>query len=49
MELAGGLASDSTPLRKFFHTGEHFEVCPHGLPIVRRIGLAELLREFGRV
>ena len=24
-------------------------VCPHGRPIVKRIGLAELLREFGRV
>lgn len=25
------------------------EVCPHGRPIVKRIGLAELLREFGRL
>ncbi|CAN5182263.1 DNA mismatch repair endonuclease MutL [soil metagenome] len=24
-------------------------VCPHGRPIVKRIGLAELLREFGRI
>ena len=24
-------------------------VCPHGRPIVKRVGLAELLREFGRV
>ncbi len=28
---------------------EFREVCPHGRPIVRRIGLAEQLREFGRV
>ena len=23
-------------------------VCPHGRPIVKRVGLADLLREFGR-
>jgi hypothetical protein len=37
------------PRRKFFHIGQHREVSPHGLPIVTRIGLAELLREFRRV
>ncbi len=28
---------------------EFEEICPHGRPIVKRISLAELLREFGRV
>ena len=28
---------------------EFREVCPHGRPIVKRVALAELLREFGRV
>jgi DNA mismatch repair ATPase MutL len=28
---------------------EFGEVCPHGRPIVKRVGLADLLREFGRV
>lgn len=28
---------------------EFRQVCPHGRPIVKRVGLAELLREFGRV
>jgi len=25
------------------------DVCPHGRPIVKRVALADLLREFGRV
>jgi DNA mismatch repair protein MutL len=25
------------------------EVCPHGRPIVKRIRLADLLRDFGRI
>ncbi|CAA9488038.1 MAG: DNA mismatch repair protein MutL [uncultured Rubrobacteraceae bacterium] len=28
---------------------EFREICPHGRPIIKRISLAELLREFGRV
>ena len=28
---------------------EFREVCPHGRPIVKRLGLADLLREFGRI
>ena len=28
---------------------EFKEICPHGRPIVKRIKLADLLREFGRV
>jgi DNA mismatch repair protein MutL len=28
---------------------EFKEVCPHGRPIVKRVRLADLLREFGRV
>jgi DNA mismatch repair protein MutL len=28
---------------------EFRDVCPHGRPIVRRVRLADLLREFGRV
>jgi hypothetical protein len=48
-ERAGKSCVILNPRRKFFHTDEHREVCPPGLPTVRRIGLAELLREFGRV
>jgi hypothetical protein len=32
----------------FFHNGGHVEVCPHGRPIVKRVKLADPLREFGR-
>jgi DNA mismatch repair protein MutL len=28
---------------------EFKEICPHGRPIVKRIKLADLLREFGRL
>jgi DNA mismatch repair protein MutL len=28
---------------------EFGEVCPHGKPITKRVTLADLLREFGRV
>ena len=28
---------------------EFKEICPHGRPIVKRVRLADLLREFGRV
>jgi hypothetical protein len=28
---------------------EHPDVCPYGRPIVKRVRLAELLREFGRL
>ena len=30
-------------------TCEFPDVCPHGCPIVKRIALADLLREFGRL
>ncbi|MGI8911484.1 MAG: hypothetical protein ACR2JR_13180, partial [Rubrobacteraceae bacterium] len=36
-------------LLKEWATCEFREVCPHGRPIVKRITLADLLREFGRV
>ena len=35
-------------LREWFST-EFKEVCPHGRPIVKRLALADLLREFGRL
>jgi DNA mismatch repair protein MutL len=35
-------------LREWFST-EFKEVCPHGWPIVKRLMLVDLLREFGRV
>jgi DNA mismatch repair protein MutL len=28
---------------------EFREVCPHGRPIVKRLSLSDLLREFGRI
>ncbi|MBA3423130.1 MAG: DNA mismatch repair protein MutL, partial [Rubrobacter sp.] len=28
---------------------EFREICPHGRPIVKRVALADLLREFGRI
>lgn len=28
---------------------QFLEICPHGRPIVKRVGLADLLREFGRI
>ena len=33
----------------FCQIGGLIEICPHGRPIVRRIRLADLLREFGRL
>ncbi len=30
-------------------TCEFREICPHGRPIIKRVSLADLLREFGRV
>ena len=35
-------------LREWYST-EFREVCPHGRPIVKRLSLADLLREFGRL
>jgi len=32
----------------FLHFGGYVMVCPHGRPIVGRVGFANLLREFGR-
>ena len=40
---------EMVPLLKEWSACELRAVCPHGRPIVKRIGLAELLREFGRV
>ncbi|MDP9426630.1 MAG: hypothetical protein M3P37_11530 [Actinomycetota bacterium] len=28
---------------------EFREICPHGRPIIKRVSLADLLREFGRI
>ncbi|MGI8540047.1 MAG: recombinase family protein [Rubrobacteraceae bacterium] len=33
---------------EFFQTREHMGICPHGRPIVKRVKVADLLREFGR-
>ena len=38
-----------TALLKEWTACEFREICPHGRPIVKRIALADLLREFGRV
>ena len=35
--------------REFFHNAGHIEICPHGRPIVKRLTLVDLLREFGRI
>jgi hypothetical protein len=29
--------------------GGHIDICPHGRPIVTRLSLADLLREFARI
>lgn len=40
---------DMALLLKEWAACEFKEICPHGRPIVKRIALADLLREFGRV
>ena len=35
-------------LKEWFETNFR-EICPHGRPIVKRLGLVDLLREFGRI
>ena len=35
--------------RKRSRAGQYGDVCPHGRPIVKRVALADLLREFGRL
>ena len=35
--------------RWFYESRGFIEVCPHGRPIVKRVRLADLLHEFGRV
>ena len=45
---AGVVLQRSTPLYPL-SSHKHFEVCPHGRPIVKRIRLSDLLREFGRI
>ena len=39
----------SERLLKDWAAAEFRNVCPHGRPIVKRVGLADLLREFGRI
>ena len=36
-------------LLKEWSATEFKEICPHGRPIVKRLALADLLREFGRI
>ena len=35
-------------LKEWFETNFR-EICPHGRPIVKRLALVDLLREFGRI
>jgi hypothetical protein len=34
---------------RFCENGGFIEICPHGRPIVKRLTLVDLLREFGRI
>jgi DNA mismatch repair protein MutL len=36
-------------LLKEWASTEFSEICPHGRPIVKRLALPDLLREFGRL
>jgi hypothetical protein len=34
---------------RFCENGRFIEICPYGRPIVKRLTLVDLLREFGRI